>query len=200
MTDLNSGSPNAAAQHGGARQSASRPTRENGGTSPVAADADPIKLIELLFFAYRDFTGDADTVLAELGFGRAHHRVLHFVWRNPGLRVADLLDILKITKQSLARVLRLLVDEGYVEQAAGADDRRERRLHATQRGGELMQRLIALQSDRIGKAVLEAGSGAEAAAQRFLFAMIGEKDRGGVARLIGGDSQFADVPAEGMKE
>src|SRR5215467_5937919 len=76
-------------------------------------------LIELLFFAYRDFVGDADEVLAEFGFGRAHHRVLHFVNRNPGMKVAELLDILKITKQSLGRVLKQLLDKGYVEQKEG---------------------------------------------------------------------------------
>ena len=73
-------------------------------------------LIELLFFAYRDFVGDPDEVLAKLGFGRAHHRVLHFVNRNPGMKVAELLDVLKITKQSLGRVLKQLIDEGYMVQ------------------------------------------------------------------------------------
>src|SRR5437867_3427963 len=76
-------------------------------------------VIELLFFAYRDFTGDADDVLAKLGFGRAHHRVLHFVNRNPGMKVAQLLDILKITKQSLGRVLKQLIEQGYVLQKEG---------------------------------------------------------------------------------
>src|SRR6201996_8497784 len=76
-------------------------------------------LIELLFFAYRDFVGDPDEVLAKLGFGRAHHRVLHFVNRNPGIKVADLLNVLKITKQSLGRVLKQLIDEGYVVQKEG---------------------------------------------------------------------------------
>src|SRR5262245_46174646 len=108
-------------------------------TVPVAADRvlsraegvpsaqEPIwDIIELLFFAYRDFTGDPDEVLAKLGFGRAHHRVLHFVNRNPGMKVADLLDILKITKQSLGRVLKQLIDQGYVVQKEGANDRRQR--------------------------------------------------------------------------
>ena len=75
--------------------------------------------VELLFFAYRDFTGDPDAVLEQYGFGRAHHRVLHFVQRNPGLRVAQLLDILKITKQSLARVLKQLLDEGLSRKRPG---------------------------------------------------------------------------------
>ena len=109
-------------------------------------EPDPrlVTLVELLFFAYRDFTGEADAVLAELGFGRAHHRVLHFVNRNPGLRVADLLGILKITKQSLARVLKQLVDQGYIVQAAGEFDRRERRLALTEKGTALARRLVAL--------------------------------------------------------
>src|ERR1700759_4889736 len=85
-------------------------------------------LIELLFFAYRDFVGDPDEVLAKLGFGRAHHRVLHFVNRNPGIKVADLLDILKITKQSLGRVLKQLIGDGYIVQKEGASDRRQRLL------------------------------------------------------------------------
>src|SRR5262245_1861085 len=99
---------------------------------------DPlIAYVELLFFAYRDFTAEPDAVLAEFGFGRAHHRVLHFVHRRPGLRVADLLDILKITKQSLARVLKELVDQGFIEQRAGAQDRRERLLFPTGKGAVL---------------------------------------------------------------
>src|SRR5271169_5003665 len=89
-------------------------------------------LIELLFFAYRDFVGDPDEVLAKLGFGRAHHRVIHFVNRHPGIRVADLLDILKITKQSLGRVLKQLVDTGFIEQLQGPQDRRQRLLYPTE--------------------------------------------------------------------
>src|SRR5262245_62600912 len=102
-----------------------------GSTEALRRDATAFDLIELLFFAYRDFTSDADEVLAKFGFGRAHHRVLHFVNRNPGMKVAELLDILKITKQSLGRVLKQLVDEGYVAQRAGANDRRQRLLFLT---------------------------------------------------------------------
>ena len=96
------------------------PDRSASADTAPAADAEPCwDLIELLFFAYRDFVGDADDILAHFGFGRAHHRVLHFVNRHPGMRVADLLDILKITKQSLGRVLKQLVDQGYIIQKAG---------------------------------------------------------------------------------
>ncbi len=149
-------------------------------------EPDPrlVTLVELLFFAYRDFTGEADAVLAELGFGRAHHRVLHFVNRNPGLRVADLLGILKITKQSLARVLKQLVDQGYIVQAAGELDRRERRLALTEKGTALARRLVALQAARVAEALRTAGAGADISTRQFLFAMIGGRERTEVAALI----------------
>ncbi len=152
----------------------------------AAAQPDPrlVTFVELLFFAYRDFTGEADAVLAELGFGRAHHRVLHFVNRNPGLRVADLLGILKITKQSLARVLKQLVDQGYIVQSAGEHDRRERRLALTEDGAALAHRLVALQASRIAAALRAAGGDADAVTRQFLFAMIGEGERNEVAALI----------------
>lgn len=141
---------------------------------------------ELLFFAYRDFTGDPDAVLEEYGFGRAHHRVLHFVNRNPGLRVAHLLDILKITKQSLARVLKQLIDEGFVLQRAGEQDRRERLLFLTAKGTRLAEKLTQLQVKRIEEALNVAGPGADAAMRRFLFQMIAENERGRVEALISG--------------
>src|SRR3979409_1047049 len=149
----------------------------NFNTAPAhsAASADPrpkdepaFDLIELLFFAYRDFVGDADEVLAKFGFGRAHHRVLHFVNRNPGMKVAELLDILKITKQSLGRVLKQLIDEGYVEQKEGANDRRQRLLFVTPKGEALALKLAGLQSGRIARALSELGPNAHEAACRFL--------------------------------
>ena len=110
-------------------------------------------IIELLFFAYRDFVGDPDDVLEEFGFGRAHHRVMHFVHRYPGLKVADLLDVLRITKQSLGRVLKQLLDEGYIVQKAGDADRRQRLLFATAKGEALVAKLAGLQTDRILRAL-----------------------------------------------
>ena len=98
-----------------------RPARRRAAAEGVAAREPYWDLIELLFFAYRDFVSDPDQLLDKLGFGRAHHRVLHFVNRNPGMKVAELLDVLKITKQSLGRVLKQLIDEGYVVQKEGAD-------------------------------------------------------------------------------
>src|SRR5689334_18747689 len=124
---------------------------------PSQADSKPAgepiwDVIELLFFAYRDFVGDPDDVLAKFGFGRAHHRVLHFVNRNPGMKVAALLDILKITKQSLGRVLKQLIDEGYIVQKEGASDRRQRLLFATPKGEALALKLAGLQTRRILRA------------------------------------------------
>ena len=152
----------------------------------VANEPSPesVQLIELFFFAYRDFTGDADAILAEYGYGRAHHRVLHFITRYPGLRVADLLLILNITKQSLARVLRQLVESGLVIQSAGDTDRRERRLHVTPAGRALMRRLVGAQTRRIRRAIGLSGSGADAAIRRFLTAMIEPETREMVSTLL----------------
>jgi DNA-binding MarR family transcriptional regulator len=151
----------------------------------AAADQEPCwDLIELLFFAYRDFVGDPDEVLAKLGFGRAHHRVLHFVNRNPGIKVADLLDILKITKQSLGRVLKQLIDQGYVVQREGAHDRRQRLLHVSPAGEALAMQLAGLQTERIARVLAELGPSAREAARRFLAGMIDADDRDHVLRLI----------------
>src|SRR6266545_1722773 len=153
--------------------------------TPGKAAAEPIwDIIELLFFAYRDFVGDPDDVLMKFGFGRAHHRVLHFINRNPGMKVAELLDILKITKQSLGRVLKQLVDLGYVEQKEGELDRRQRLLYVTPKGAELALRLANLQTARIAHALAEIGPGAHDAARKFLTAMIDAEGRDRVLRLI----------------
>src|SRR5450631_718625 len=156
---------------------------ERPGATP--AHAEPIwDIIELLFFAYRDFVGDPDEVLSKLGFGRAHHRVLHFVNRNPGMKVADLLEILNITKQSLGRVLKQLVDQGFVVQEEGAQDRRQRLLYVTPKGETLALKLAGLQTQRINRAFAELGPNAHEAARRFLTAMIDADNREGVLRLI----------------
>lgn len=152
---------------------------------------DLIAAVELLFFAYRDFTGEADAVLAEFGFGRAHHRVLHFVNRHPGLRVADLLDILKITKQSLARVLKQLVDQGYVLQQAGPQDRRERLLYLTAKGRELADKLLTLQCARVAAALTEAGDASGAVTRRFLAGMIAKGERTRIEKLVFGPDDEA---------
>ena len=113
--------------------------------------------IEMLFFAYRDFTAEPDAILAGHGFGRAHHRVIYFVGRHPGMTVSDLLGILKITKQSLARVLRELVDQGFVAQVQGERDKRQRRLSLTPKGLALEKSLTERQLARIARAFDAAG-------------------------------------------
>jgi len=158
--------------------------QSSGRSSAASPDPHLITFVELLFFAYRDFTREADAVLAEYGLGRAHHRVLHFVNRHPALRVADLLEILKITKQSLARVLKQLVDQGWIVQKAGERDRRQRLLYTTQKGAALAARLDSLQSKRVSHALAQAGAGNDGAAARFLFNMIAKEERLVVQALL----------------
>jgi DNA-binding MarR family transcriptional regulator len=114
---------------------------------------------DLLFFAYRDFTGAADVILDELGLGRAHHRALHFIGRNAGISVSELLAILRITKQSLARVLGELVERKLVAQVQGRADRRQRLLTLTDEGQALERRLFDRQRERLVAAYREAGAG-----------------------------------------
>src|SRR5713226_5713125 len=141
-------------------------------------------IIELLFFAYRDFVGDADHELEVFGFGRAHHRVIHFVYRYPGLKVADLLDVLRITKQSLGRVLKQLLDEGYIVQKTGNNDRRQRLLYATAKGEALVAKLAGLQTDRINRAVQNIGPSDPDTVRQFLRAMIDQNDPDKVLETI----------------
>ncbi|MGI9522975.1 MAG: MarR family winged helix-turn-helix transcriptional regulator [Hyphomicrobiaceae bacterium] len=143
-----------------------------------------VEYVELLFFAYRDFTGEPDAILDEYGFGRAHHRVMHFVYRNPGLRVADLLEILNITKQSLARVLKQLIDDEFIVQHSGLSDRRERRLYVTKRGQNLAERLISLQCKRIEDALAVAGADSKDTIAAFLLAVVSPEDRAMVTQLV----------------
>jgi DNA-binding MarR family transcriptional regulator len=151
----------------------------------AAASPQPIwDIIELLFFAYRDFVSDPDEALAKFNFGRAHHRVLHFINRNPGMKVADLLELLKITKQSLGRVLKQLVDQGYVVQKEGENDRRQRLLYVTPRGEALAMKLAGLQTARIARALEALGPGAHEGARRFLIAMLDSDGRDDVMRFI----------------
>jgi len=187
MTDITSDSVAARRTSRTSSRSGAAASNNEGAPSDPAtgpAEQDLVAVVELLFFAYRDFTGGPDSVLEEYGFGRAHHRVLHFVHRNPGLRVADLLDILKITKQSLARVLKQLIDQGFIMQRAGNDDRRERRLFVTAKGGRLADKLGAQQALHIEAALAAAGPDAADFARRFLFAMITESDRPRVEALV----------------
>lgn len=135
------------------------------------------ELIELLFFAYRDFVGEPDRLLARHGFGRAHHRVLHFINRHQGLNVAELLDILEITKQSLARVLKDLIQAGFVSQKAGREDRRQRLLYLTGPGKQLADALATMQNERMKRALAQAGPQQREIIVRFLGALIDSERR-----------------------
>lgn len=145
--------------------------------------AIPLDVMGLFFFAYRDFVGDADALLERQGFGRAHHRVLYFVNLRPGMPVADLLDILKITKQSLARVLRQLIDNGYIEQKTGDSDRRQRLLYATAKGREFFETLSATQTSRIDAAMAALPPGGRSAVLKFFVGMVETSDRALLDRL-----------------
>jgi DNA-binding MarR family transcriptional regulator len=133
--------------------------------------------IELLFFAYRDFTAKADQTLAQYGFGRAHHRVIYFVGRNPGMTVSDLLDILKITKQSLSRVLGQLVRQGFIVQRPGTIDRRQRLLSLTELGADLERKLTEEQRALVARAYKAAGAEAVDGFRKVMLGMINETDR-----------------------
>jgi DNA-binding MarR family transcriptional regulator len=149
-----------------------------------SGNAPDFELIELLFFAYRDFVGEPDRLLEKHGFGRAHHRVLHFVNRNEGLTVADLLDILEITKQSLARVLKDLISGGFVEQRAGVEDRRQRLLFLTPKGKALADQLVDMQSRRIARAIARAAPESRGLIAKFLSELI-DHERPAATSAIG---------------
>ena len=134
--------------------------------------------MELLFYAYRDFTAEPDAILARYGFGRAHHRVIYFVDRKPGITVGELLVILRITKQSLSRVLGQLVREGFVDQRADRADRRRRLLYLTSKGKELERLLTETQSALIARAYRDAGAEAVEGFRTVLMGIINEEDRG----------------------
>jgi DNA-binding MarR family transcriptional regulator len=142
-------------------------------------------LIELFFFAYRDFVGDADRLLENYGFGRAHHRVLHFVSRAPGLTIAELLETLRITKQSLNRVLKELIAEAFIDSRSGARDRRHRQLYATAKGERLARDLAQLQTRRFSHALDLVGSGGRDQATAFLLAMVDSEERDRIAERVG---------------
>jgi DNA-binding MarR family transcriptional regulator len=146
-------------------------------------ETEAVALVELLFFAYRDFVSDPDHILEGLDFGRAHHRVLHFVGRAPGMTVAKLLEILQITKQSLARVLKELIDKGYVFQKAGAVDRRQRLLHLTPQGETLRQKLMAPQIARFKNAAADTKNGSY---RDLLLHLISPENRGAATEWISG--------------
>lgn len=164
---------------------ASQPARANGQDREHFEESELREAIELLFFAYRDFTGDPDAVLAGQGLGRAHHRAIHFIRRQPDITVAGLLEILQVTKQSLNRVLRQLIDEGLVTSTVGKKDRRERNLRLTRAGEALEDEMSALQRARIGRAYSEAGPEAVEGFRLVMQQIIDAEERSRILALIG---------------
>ena len=152
--------------------------------APFLSDDELRQGIELLFYAYRDFTAGPDAMLARRGLGRAHHRVIYFVGRNPGIKVGELLAILRITKQSLGRVLSRLVRDGYVAHTPGPVDRRQRRLELTAAGIALERLLTENQRERVAAAYRTAGTAAVEGFRRVLLGLINDLDR---ARLTADD-------------
>ncbi len=148
------------------------------GTNPLFLREEELRQsIELLFFAYRDFTDGPDQILKDYNIGRAHHRVIHFVGRNPGITVSELLEILRITKQSLSRVLNALIERDFVKQEAGVSDRRQRLLYLTDDGKALERKISNVQQQQVAKAFREAGGEAVAGYRKVLEGLINETDR-----------------------
>ncbi len=160
------------------------------------AEEELRQAIELLFFAYRDMTAGPDEMLARLGLGRAHHRVLHFVGRNPGITVAELLGILRISKQSLARVLKDVVERALVQQSRDAGDQRRRPLTLTNAGFELEQSLSAVQQERLSRAFAAVGTEAIEGWQTVLLALVEPADRERLERAAARRSAFAERATE----
>jgi DNA-binding MarR family transcriptional regulator len=155
------------------------PPRAPGGTrSLLFLREEELRLAQdLLYFGYRDFTAGADRILATLGMGRAHHRVLHFVGRAPGMKVGELLAILDITKQSLGRVLQPMIEEGYVRQSPGVTDKRQRLLSLTEQGAALERRLFDAQREWVLRAYREAGPQAVEGFRQVMRGLMGPEAR-----------------------
>ena len=151
-----------------------------------------LSLIELFFYAYRDFTEEGDEILDTVGFGRAHHRVIHFVHHYPGLRVADLLGILKITKQSLARVLKQLIEQDFICQKEGSKDRRERLLYTTDKGNKLAKELAEPQINRFEATMSQFSKSEQELFENFLFKLIRQSNRQDVVSLMAQNGHFPD--------
>jgi DNA-binding MarR family transcriptional regulator len=150
-----------------------------GGVNPLFLREEELRQgIELVYFAYRDFTAEADALLAEYDLGRSHHRAIYFIGRHPGITLSDLLDILRVTKQSLSRVVNQLVEQGLIAQEPGAKDRRQRPLRLTQKGIELERNLTRRQRERIARAYREAGAEAVEGFRKVLLGIVNPADRG----------------------
>ncbi|MEM0988311.1 MAG: MarR family transcriptional regulator [Pseudomonadota bacterium] len=163
---------------------ADSPTQIPAGADQWLSEEQLRQGIELIFFAYRDFTSDPDMILAQRGLGRAHHRAIHFIKCRPGITIAGLLNILQVTKQSLNRVLRQLIDEGLVISSVGEQDRRERNLHLSAQGKELERALSSPQRERFKRSYESAGPEAVAGFRKVLAELLNDAEREDVLRLV----------------
>lgn len=153
------------------------------GVNPLFLREEELRqAMELLFYAYKDFTAEPDLMLAKIGFGRAHHRVIYFVGRYPSISVSELLGILRITKQSLSRVLGQLVQQGYIHQRPGTTDRRQRLLTLTAQGEILERQLSESQRRLMATAFRDAGAEAVEGFRKVLLGMINDQDRLALSR------------------
>jgi len=146
-------------------------------------DEQLLQGIELMFFAYKGFTSDPDRILEEFGYGRAHHRAIHFINRSEGITVNGLLTILGVTKQSLNRVLRQLIEDKMVESRVGTVDKRQRHLHLTAKGHDLEKQLSDVQRERVRIAYKEAGSDAVQGFRKVLEHMVDPEMKPQIAML-----------------
>ncbi|MBB4640334.1 MarR family winged helix-turn-helix transcriptional regulator [Rhizorhapis suberifaciens] len=157
--------------------------------SPLFLREDEIRRgVELLYFGYSNMTRAIDQTLAKQGLGRAHHRALYFISRQPGLTVSELLRLLAITKQSLGRVLNDLIERGYIETSAGVRDRRQKLLRLTSEGAKLEAALFRELREKMSAAYAQAGQGSVTGFWRVLEGLIPPEDRSMVAALQGRDS------------
>ena len=170
-------SSNTGASYGPGTQGGAGATSAMGESLLFLTDDQLRKGIEAMFFAYRGFTADPDRILAGLSYGRAHHRALHFINRSRGTTVNNLLSVLGVTKQSLNRVLRALVEDGLVESKVGKKDRRERHLYLTPKGADLERQLSEAQRARMRAAYRVAGPQAVAGFRQVLEAMMDDAMR-----------------------
>ncbi len=160
---------------------------------PIEATNEPLtEIIELMFFAYRDFVADPDVLLMKKNLGRAHHRALHFIGRYPCLSVTELLEILCITKQSLSRVLKELLGDGYVIQTISQDDRRKRLLSLSKKGDAFLAELIAPQHRRFKKAIKETDSETLAIWQAFMIKLLNTHTRSISSEYFANDEKNHD--------
>jgi DNA-binding MarR family transcriptional regulator len=134
------------------------------------------KIIELLFFSYREFTLGPDEILNKLSFGRAHHRIIYFVGKQKTITIKDLLTILKITKQSLSRVLNQLVKEKYIIVATG-EDKRTKNLSLTKLGIDLENQLSKIQTNNIKNIFRKFDESDINGFKKILYAMIDDKNK-----------------------